>query len=182
MNKDLKLLHAGCGTIYHEGWINLDINDTHKVDIKADILQTHFDENSFDAIYSCHSFEHLRFPEDAVEALTRYYRWLKPGGVLRISVPSLEIAVKAYVGGSSLKFLLGEDFKGYYHKDMPGDRLNYFIKAFDHQVCYDFPLLSSMFADAGFVDIRNRQPNESLIPGFCHDRFIGGTIYIEATK
>lgn len=178
----MKKLHTGCGCVYHEGWTNLDISDAHKVDIKADILQTHFDENSWDVIYSCHSFEHLEYEKDAVEALNRYYRWLKPGGILRISVPSLEIAVKAYVENRDMKFLLGEPFDSLHYKRTKGEYLNKFITSFDHQMCYDFELLSSLFADAGFKEIRNCQPNESRIEGFNFDRFIGCTLYIEAIK
>ena len=180
MNK--KLAHIGCGPIYHEGWINIDKGKEFKTDICCDILQSHFDNDYFDVIYSCHCFEHLSFPTDAVEALSRFYRWLKPGGILRISVPDLEIAVKAYVTTGDLKFLYSPDFKGYYHKDCKADRLNFFVKAWQHECCYDYELLSSMFADAGFRGIKKMNPNESLIPEFSHDRMISESLYIEATK
>jgi len=175
--------HFGAGPIHLDGWWNIDIDRGHThCEQHGDVLQTHFDDNHFDVIYSCHFFEHLSFPVDAVECLNRFYKWLKPNGIMRMAVPDLELAAKAYVNGSDLKFLYGADFKGYYHKDLPADRLNFFVKAWEHQCCYDFQLLSSMFADAGFKNIQKKNANESLIPSFNHDRFISESLFIEAQK
>jgi len=178
----MKKANMGCGPIYMDGWVNVDISKEHKTDVCGDILQIHFGENIFDAILSTHSLEHFRFPDDTVECLSRFYRWLKPGGVLRIAVPDLELAVRAYVTTGDLKFLYSPDFKAYYHKDCKADRLNFFVKAWEHCVCFDYELLSSMFADAGFRNIQKKQPNESLIHGFSHDRFISESLYIEGIK
>ena len=174
--------HFGAGPIYQQGWINIDKSREHNQDLYGDLLQMHFDENHFDVIYLCHAYEHLDFPNDAVEALNRFYRWLKPGGILRISVPDLELAVNAYVTTGDLKFLYSPDFKGYYHKDTKAERLNFFIKAWEHCFCYDYETLSGMFADAGFENIQQKQPNESLIPGFNYDRMLTESLYIEAQK
>lgn len=174
--------NIGCGPIYMDGWVNIDISRTHKTDICCDILQTHFDNEYFDVILSVHCFEHLSFPVDAIEALNRFYKWLKPNGIIRIAVPDLEIAVNAYVNGGDLRFLYSPDFKAYYHKDTKAERLNFFVKAWEHQFCFDFETLSGMFADAGFKNIQKKNPNESLIPDFHHDRFISESLYIEAQK
>lgn len=160
----------------------MDMSQVHKTDILGDVLQSHFDDNTWDAIYGCHGLEHLLYPVDTVECLNRFYRWLKPGGVLRISVPNLELAVRAYQGSKDLRFLYGNDFKAYYHKDTACERLNFFVKAWEHQICFDFELLSSLFADAGFIDIRNCEPNESIIPGFNYDRMLTESLYVEAIK
>lgn len=178
----MRKANIGCGPIYMDGWVNIDISSTHKTDICCDILQSHFDNDFFDVILCVHCFEHLDFPVDAVEGLNRFYKWLKPGGIIRMAVPDLELAVKAYVTTGDLKFLYAEDFKAYYYKDCKADRLNFFVKAWEHQCCYDYELLSSMFTDAGFKNIQKKQPNESLIEGFSHDRMILESLYIEAQK
>lgn len=179
MNK----LHCGAGPIHLDGWINFDKGREHThCEQHGDILQTHFDDNYFDVIYSCHFFEHLSYPVDAVECLNRFYKWLKPNGIIRMAVPDLMLAAKDYVMGGDLKFLYGGDFKGYYYKDNPAERLNFFIKAWEHQMCYSFSLLSELFVDAGFVNIQRKQANESLIPDFNYDRFISESLYIEAIK
>jgi len=183
MNKDLTLGHFGAGPIHLDGWLNFDIDRSHThCEQHGDVLRTHFDENKFDVIFSTHMLEHLSFPVDTIECLNRFSRWLKPGGILRLAVPDLELAVKAYYEKRSLHFLYGKDFKAYYHKDSPCERLNFFIRAWEHQICFDYELLSSLLADAGFQNIQKKQPNESAIPGFNFDRFISESLYVEAIK
>ncbi len=173
-------LHIGSGKIRIPNFINIDIEPSHGPDIVGDVLEMEFD--NVDVIYLCHSFEHLKFPEDAVKALGLFYKWLKVGGVLRLAVPDLELAAKAYASGSDLKFLYGGDFPGYYYKDTPGQRLNFFIKAWQHENCYDFYTLQLMLEDAGFSSIQKCNPNKSKIPGFNHDRFISESLYVECIK
>src|SRR3990167_6256315 len=167
-------LNVGCGPCYMDGWLNIDISPSHKTDICGDLLTLDF--NDVDCILSTHCFEHLLYYDDATKALSLFHKWLKPGGILRLAVPDLELAVKAYVSGSDLKFLYGNDFKGYYYKDTPGGRLNFFIKAWQHQHCYDFTTLKLLLEDAGFINIKKKQPNQSTIPGFNHDRFISESL------
>lgn len=174
--------HFGCGPIYMDGWINIDIDKSHKTDICADLLQTYFNENYFDVIFSTHCFEHLAYPIDAVECLNRFYRWLKPNGILRLAVPDLDIAINAYVNGGDLRFLYSEDFKAYYHKDTKGERLNFFVKAWEHQHCYDFETMQLLLQDAGFKNIEKKEANQTSIPNFEGDRFISESLYVEAIK
>ncbi len=165
-----------------DGWTNMDMSQAHKTDVLGDVLRSHFDDNTWDVIYGCHGFEHLNYPIDAVECLNRFYKWLKPGGILRISVPDLSLAIWAYVGSGDLSFLYGNNFKAYYYKDTKAERLNFFVKEWEHCFCYDFETLSLLFRDAGFKNIQKKQPNESLIPGFHHDRFLTESLYVEAQK
>ena len=174
--------NIGCGPIYMDGWVNIDISSHHRTDICGDILQLHIDDNTFDVILSTHMFEHLAYPVDAVECLNRFYRWLKPGGIFRLAVPDLERAANAYSAGSNLKFLYGGDFKGYYYKDTPCERFNFFVKAWEHQMCYDYNLLRELLKDAGFNIIEKREANVTHIPNFNHDRFISESLYVEAVK
>lgn len=46
----MKKLHLGCGNKYLDGWINIDINSDY-ADIKMDIKDLSFDNNSIDEIY-----------------------------------------------------------------------------------------------------------------------------------
>lgn len=178
MNK----LNAGSGGEYLDGWVNMDIHSTYRVDMQANILQTHFDENSFDVIFCSHMIEHLRFPIDTVECLERFYRWLRPEGICRIVVPDLELAVNAYVKTGDLSFLYGKEFQGYYHKDTKAERLNFFVRAWEHLFTFDFETLAGMLSDVGFKNILKKEPNETLIPGFHHDRFISESLYVECIK
>jgi predicted SAM-dependent methyltransferase len=85
-------LHLGSGKIKLDGYINVDIEPSHEPDVIGDMLQMDFKD--VDVIYLCHSYEHLRFPDDAVKALELFYKWLKVGGILRLAVPDLELAAR----------------------------------------------------------------------------------------
>lgn len=178
----MKTLHVGCGPIHIDGYVNIDINPKHRPDICADVSELPYEKLSIDAIFGCHFFEHLQYPEKAVTVLGKFYDWLKHGGILRLVVPDLEIAAHAYVTTGDLRFLYAEDFKAYYYKNCKAERLNFFVKAWEHQMCYDYDLMSKLLRDAGFENIEKKKPNESKIPGFCHDRFIGESLFVEAIK
>lgn len=173
-------LHIGSGKIRIDGFTNIDIEPSHEPDIVGDVLTMDFE--NVEVIYACHFFEHLRFPEDAVKCLDLFYKWLRPGGILRLAVPDLELAAKAYANGSDLKFLYGGDFKGYYYMDTPAERFNFFVKEWKHSICYDYDLLWRILNNAGFKYIDKKQANHSNIPNFESDRFISESLYIEGFK
>lgn len=173
-------LHIGCGPIYLDGWTNIDISEGHRTDICGDVLTMDFE--NVDVIYACHMAEHLSYPEGMVKFLSLCHKWLKEGGILRLAVPDLELGVYGYYFKKDLNFIYGNDFKAYYHKDTLCERLNFFIKAWQHQMCYDYELLSLLLADAGFKVIQKKQANESRIPNFTHDRFISESLYVECIK
>lgn len=175
--------HFGAGPIHLDGWLNFDIDMGHThCEQHGDVLQTHFDDNYFDVIYGCHFFEHLAYPIDAVECLKRFHQWLKPNGILRLAVPDLMLGAEAYVNGGDLKFLYGNDFKAYYHIDCAAERLNFFVRAWEHQMTYDSELLQTLILNAGFSRVWKALPNQSSIPNFNHDRFISESLYVEAIK
>lgn len=88
------VLHAGCGREPLPDWLG-DCDET-RLDIDADVqpdivasLTDMGDIGPFDAIYTCHTLEHL-FPHEVSVALDGFRRVLKPGGVAIILVPDLE--------------------------------------------------------------------------------------------
>ena len=54
------------------------------VDVKADICDLPFEENSFDVIFCNHVLEHI---EDDKKAMSELYRVLKPGGMGIFQIP-----------------------------------------------------------------------------------------------
>lgn len=85
-------LHLGCGGTYLEGYVNIDYPTTEKtiMNVKADIYQDittlDYPENSIDEIRSHHVFEHFN-RVDSLKLLSKWRRWLKPGGKLVIETP-----------------------------------------------------------------------------------------------
>ena len=92
-----KFLNVGCGTHYHQDWVNIDINadasDVINFDIKKGLP---FENKEFDAVYSSHMLEHLS-QSGGINFLREMYRVLKPGGVIRIVVPDLEAICRKYL-------------------------------------------------------------------------------------
>lgn len=93
-------LHVGCGTLYKNGWINIDNNSDNniqKLDINHDLSKgLPFDDNSVDYIYNEHFIEHLS-REDGLTFMKECFRVLKINGVIRIACPDLEQIIKSYI-------------------------------------------------------------------------------------
>lgn len=93
-------LHVGCGTLYKDGWINIDNNSDNNIqrlDIDHDLAKgIPFTDNSVDFIYHEHFIEHLDY-ESGLTFLKECYRVLKPDGAMRIACPDLDRLVKNYL-------------------------------------------------------------------------------------
>lgn len=95
-----KLLHVGCGTspknrlpecFQTEQWheVRLDIDPKVKPDIVASLTDmAAVSSTSADAVWSSHSLEHLEGFQ-VKKALKEFYRVLKPGGFVLITLPDL---------------------------------------------------------------------------------------------
>lgn len=177
-------LHIGCGPIRMAGWTNIDQNESPATDIVMDCCDIvgQFGPDSADAIYSCHMLEHLSYPDKVLAFLVACRTVLKSNGVLRIAVPDLGIAARAYAAGNDMKFIYGESHHGFYYKDCAAERFLYFMREWQHTVVFDYDLLRSLLFDAGFDNGLARFFNCSLIPGFSHDRFESESIYVESVK
>jgi len=93
----MKLVNIGCGSVFHPDWVNLDVLPQTKEVQSYDIRDTlPFLSQEIDVCYSSHVLEHLS-REQAKSFLTDCDRVLKPGGIIRIVVPDLEMIVRTYL-------------------------------------------------------------------------------------
>lgn len=93
----LKMLNIGCGSTFHEDWVNVDIYSTSEHVLEMDIRKgIAFEDSSFDVVYSSHVLEHMT-KYSAENLVAEMVRVLKPGGILRIVVPDLEAIINNYV-------------------------------------------------------------------------------------
>ncbi len=121
----------GSGGFYDKGWIPSDVQYLNL--LKDSDWQRAFGNRSIDILLAEHVWEHLT-PAAAIEAAARCYKYLKPGGFLRVAVPDGRHPDPDYiewvrVGGTG-----------------PG--------ADDHKVLYTADSFRQLFADAGFeVDL-----------------------------
>jgi predicted SAM-dependent methyltransferase len=88
-------LNLGCGDQIMEGYINCDLYDE-KADVKCDVKQLPFDDNSAENIYASHIIEHFDYYE-GLEVLKEWYRVLKPNGIIYIETPDMMALCKRFI-------------------------------------------------------------------------------------
>lgn len=156
------LLHVGCGTQYFKGFINSD----YRMEWKGNSLKLDkvmplgglwpYEDSSVDGIVGMHVFQQLTWRE-LVIAFQEAHRVLKPGGVLRMGVPLVDM--EEY----SLDYLLG----------------------WNNITLLSFGLLDEVLrARIGFATVIHTPYKQSLIPELAQvdNRRDRGTAYIEAIR
>ena len=106
---EVKRLNWGCGSWTESGWINSDIQEGPGIDISCDIREgLPLDTDYLDYAVSIHSLPEVPYPE-LVPALQELRRMLKPGGVLRVSLPDLDKGIAAYQSNNRDYFLIPDE-------------------------------------------------------------------------
>ena len=112
-----------------------------------------FDDGAFEAAFGSHVLEHLT-PGEADGVLRELHRVLRPGGIVRISVPDLDRVVAEYDAGAPDEFLFGM-WQG---RDRSTSRHR-------HWWLYNERSLGELLTSTGFTDVRR----ESFRNGRCPD-------------
>jgi predicted SAM-dependent methyltransferase len=96
-NPDGKVfLHLGCGMVDSPEFINVDGRDLPHVHHAMGVCDLdRFADGFADLIYACHVLEHISFRETE-NVLKEWKRVLKPGGILRLSVPDFDKILEIY--------------------------------------------------------------------------------------
>ena len=114
--KNLKYLHIGCGdNVLPKPFINIDSRKKKGVlNLKAYPLK--FKNNTFDLVYASHILEHFNKMK-VLKVLKEWVRVLKPGGILRISVPSFDNLSSIYKIDKNIENISGPLMGGQTYKD-----------------------------------------------------------------
>jgi len=84
-------LHIG-GKNPIAGWEILDINPGPHVDHVGNAIDlSRFEDGTFSELYASHVLEHFDYRDSLMAALREWLRVLAPSGVLRLSVPDIDI-------------------------------------------------------------------------------------------
>lgn len=137
-------LNLGAGNDIKEGWRNLDITfaPPNYIDIAEPLP---FADATVDIIYSSHTVEHVDSPT-ALRFFDECFRVLKPGGVVRIAVPSVsQIAAQA-----DQQYLDWLGTSGFGEPTLRSALRNIVLNH-GHKSCWSFDILESVLCAAGFV-------------------------------
>jgi predicted SAM-dependent methyltransferase len=192
---DTPRLHIGCGGRHVAGWLNVD-----KFAGNADTYLNAttvfpFADNSFDKIFTEHTIEHL--PIEKIRLfLSEIFRVLKPGGVLRVTCPDLELYARNYVAGDQAffdKVLEGVEWKRrkdpeamWVVRTRGGAFMSNAVRNFHkHRWMYDYDTLSSCLKEVGFTETVKQTFGTSIDPDLAamdnRERSFE-TLYIDARK
>lgn len=102
-------LNWGCGLYAVPGWTNSDVNAAPGIEIVRDIrLGLPINDGVFDYIVSIHALPEISYL-DMDLVLSELFRVLKPGGWLRLGLPDMNRAIRAYLENDPNYFLIGDD-------------------------------------------------------------------------
>ena len=85
----MAIVHLGCGNQYLDDYINVDSDDTERVDVIADARSLPFIDNSIETIEAYHLLEHI--PRQQIKGtLEEWFRVINPHGKLVVELPDFE--------------------------------------------------------------------------------------------
>ena len=161
-SKDKFYINIGGGLHFKFGWRTLDYHssaypyNSGMLDYNFNLQLTHRDKNpipiksnSTDLIFSSHTMEHITI--DAVtECFYEFHRMLKEGGIFRLIVPDVNLALKAYRNKDSNFFKLCN----YNYTELETGLLEYFSCNPKNSI--------DVSPKAIKIDMETLQPNEFL--------------------
>lgn len=146
------LLNLGCGPHIYAGWVNADDyapkrrlrERSFRPNWMLDITKPwRCADDYWDGIFTEHVIEHVTYAE-AVFVFGECFRTLKPGGWLRVSVPSILRYVRYY---------RGEIGDGELHPfPKPALALSFVTQMHMHRSAWDGDLMTAVLREIGFED------------------------------
>jgi predicted SAM-dependent methyltransferase len=191
-NAELKI-NIGCGLSGAPGWCNIDNSptiplsrlklgrllfrtpawpkDVRRHDVKKGLP---FADQSVSCIYSSHTFEHFSWAESLAVA-KECFRVLRPGGVLRVAVPDLQLIAREYLRDSDPmashrfvdRLLLSHTIHDLFHRGAHHSQMfdEGSLIALLRQAGFEQPVVSSFLqsriADIPLIELEQRK-HESL--------------------
>lgn len=193
----LKKLNLGSSSVHLNGWINMDHNKEYwdsaekhavgwgqpidggniatcdKPDDFGDVTNLHYEDNTFDEVRSSHVMEHIMCTK-INRAISEQFRVLKPGGKIRVIVPSIEMVIERYNNKEKYRsfwdrtrndpgLYLESELKVPFETDDEGMAGILYLNG-HHLNCFTTESLTAIMRRSGFIDISNCDDEEIGIP------------------
>lgn len=188
-------VNLGCGGNVLKGFVNIDYRWRRGVlcwDISKGVPLR---SDSVSGVFTEHALEHFEWQFTLNTVLPEIRRILKPGGVVRISVPDAEMVIDEYLKARES----GETSKVWDHPHheeanrlhlTPMGRVNNaFRRIYEpyvqgHKFLYDFQTLEHFLHLTGFTDVTKTAYMEGRDPRMLVDykRRASESLYVEATR
>ena len=127
-------------------------------------------DNSIDVVFSSHFLEHLT-KNDGQQLLSDIYRILKPGGLVRILVPDLDLAIQRFNKGE-----INETLDLFFYTSEECD-----FSA--HKYNYTFGSLKNKLEEIGFIGVVKQSHKKGECPDIEYlDIYPDHSLYVEAKK
>ena len=158
--KAVRRLNWGCGEEGEPGWINSDIKEGPGIDISCNILEgLPLESDSLDYIVSIHALPMIPYP-DVVSVLEELRRVLKPGGVLRLSLPDLDKGIRAYQQNERDYFFIPDDET----KSISGKLIVQLIWYGYSRTLFTYEFAEELLRKAGYKMVRHCGYKETYSP------------------
>lgn len=123
-----KKLNLGSGDEHIPGFISVDLYDE-SADVKADITELPFDDDSIDEVVAYQVIEHIPYWKEA-KIFSEMYRVLKPGGKAVVECPDMEYIARHIIDSGDIADRWVKSIYGQYYR--PWDIIRY-KDAEDHE-------------------------------------------------
>jgi predicted SAM-dependent methyltransferase len=157
-----KMFQFGSGGHRLEGWLNTDFepwcDGVFHLDMRDPLP---FSDGVLDVAASEHCFEHFSYDEGKT-ILCECLRCLKPGGLVRMSMPDLGRYIDLWSGNLTAEQVAY--MHAYVDIEHGGDpptpcvTLNLAMRSFGHKFIYDRATLHDLLTKVGYVDVRFATP------------------------
>ncbi|MDA7801208.1 methyltransferase domain-containing protein [Candidatus Pelagibacter sp.] len=132
---------------------NIEWNKLNKIQFADATKSLPLKDSSVECIYTSHMFEHLS-QIGARSFLKEAKRALKSGGVLRIAIPDLKIAIEKYLKSRNADSFMQEIFVQAPPISSLKQKIMLFVSGYrHHQWMYDGESLSKLLRETGFKEI-----------------------------
>lgn len=172
-------MNLGCGSKAAPGWLNCDAAGVPGIDLRMDLRRgLPIASATLDCIAAIHVVQDLAWDEIA-PALKELHRVLKNGGVLRLAVPDLERAMRAYFTADVEYFFVPDSDA----RSIGAKLVTQIIWYGSVRTPCTFGFLDEWLRRAGFAEVSRRSFGESTLEALASlDNRERESLFVEAVK